>query len=60
MKASTFAKNTDNNNDEIYYEKRNENLSTKLKMIVGKVSLPKSFNDNEEKESYLENKYLKN
>lgn len=65
-RAKLYAKNTGRSLSEIiesYLEtittdKGDQNLSPKLKKIVGAVKLPKDFDEDKELRSYLEKKHL--
>ena len=65
-RAKSYAKNTgrslseliENYLDNITKESKEENLSPKLRKIVGAVKLPKDFDEKEELRSYFENKHL--
>jgi formiminotetrahydrofolate cyclodeaminase len=65
-RAKRYAKNTGRSLSEIiesYLEtittdKGDQNLSPKLKKIVGAVKLPKDFDEDKELRSYLEKKHL--
>lgn len=65
-RAKKYAKNTDrslselieNYLEEITNEENSSNISNKLSKIVGKVKLPKDFNEKEAIKKYLEEKHL--
>jgi hypothetical protein len=65
-RAKAYAKNTgrslseliENYLENITQENGNEKISPKLKKIVGAVKLPKNFDEEKERRSYLEKKYL--
>lgn len=65
-RAKKYAKNTDrslselieNYLEEITNEENSSNISYKLSKIVGKVKLPKDFNEKEAIKKYLEEKHL--
>jgi len=65
-KAKLYAKNTGRSLSELiesYLEavtkdSGNQNISPKLKKIVGAVKLPKNFDEEKELRSYLEKKHL--
>jgi formiminotetrahydrofolate cyclodeaminase len=65
-RAKSYAKNTgrslseliENYLETITQENDQDNLSPKLKKIVGAVKLPKNFDEKKELRSYLENKHL--
>ena len=65
-RAKSYAKNTgrslseliENYLDNITKESKEENLSPKLRKIVGAVKLPTDFDEKEELRSYFENKHL--
>lgn len=64
--AKKYAKSTGRSLSEIIEKylaslttvEKNEQLSSKLKSIVGAVNLPKDFDEDKERRSYLENKHL--
>ena len=64
-RAKIYAKNTgislskliENYLESITEDSKIENLSPKLKKIVGAVKLPENFNEEKELSSYFENKY---
>jgi macrodomain Ter protein organizer (MatP/YcbG family) len=65
-RAKSYAKNTgrslseliENYLENITSENKVENMSPKLKKIVGSVKLPSDFNEKEELRSYFESKHL--
>jgi formiminotetrahydrofolate cyclodeaminase len=65
-RAKSYAKNTgrslseliENYLETITQENKEDELSPKLKKIVGAVKLPKDFNEKKELRSYLEKKHL--
>jgi formiminotetrahydrofolate cyclodeaminase len=65
-RAKSYAKNTgrslseliENYLDNITNESKEENLSPKLRKIVGAVKLPKDFDEKKELRSYFENKHI--
>lgn len=65
-RAKLYAKNTgrslseliENYLGQLTSEQSNEEISPKLKKMVGIVKLPKDFNEDEELRTYFENKHL--
>jgi hypothetical protein len=65
-RAKSYAKHTgrslsemiQNYLENITQDSKDENLSPKLKKIVGAVKLPKDFNEKDELRSYYEKKHL--